>query len=85
MAFYSARHYRAVSPPADTAEQIRERRIYRMASERAMAERREKFPTITGENFAAACAYQEQRIAFHVKRINAMPLTYPFDQNPEKR
>lgn len=85
MAFYSARHYRAVSPPTDTDEQIRERRIYQMASERGMADRREKFPKITGENFAAVCAYQEQRIAFHVKRIKSMPRTYPFDQNPEKR
>lgn len=43
--------------PERAAERIR----YRAAAERALADTRAKFPTLTTENFAAADAYREAR------------------------
>lgn len=68
---FSARHYRAVSPPSDTAEDVRQRLIRRAAAERAVTEREERFPMITPFNFDAANRFQEERIAYHEKRMGA--------------
>lgn len=68
---FSQRHYRAVSPAADTPENIRQRLIRRCACERGLADRVERFPVITSENFEAANAFQEARIAHHQKALGA--------------
>lgn len=66
---FSRRHYRAVSPPSDTPEQIRERAAFQLAREHAISEREHKFPEITPANAVEVLRYQEERIAFHVKRL----------------
>lgn len=59
---FSRRHYRAVSPPSDTPEQVRLRIIDKVARETARQERDALFPVITPENFNEACAWFEQRV-----------------------
>jgi hypothetical protein len=44
---------------------IRERLIYQKAAELGRADLEAKFPEVTAENFAAADAYQTERIEFH--------------------
>jgi hypothetical protein len=61
MAHYSKRHYRLVSPPADTAERQAERAKHRAAIEQAHAEMRAKYPILTAENAGEAIAFQEMR------------------------
>jgi hypothetical protein len=55
----------------DTAEDIRQRLIRRAAAERGMADREERFPNLTPFNADAAIRYQEERIAYHEKRMGA--------------
>ncbi len=57
MAFYRKR---VVKP--DTAADIAEWIAYRKACEQARAERQEKFPVLTMENFEEAGRYEERRI-----------------------
>ena len=47
---FSRRHYKAVSPPADTPEQIRDRAAFQLARECAVADREHKFPEVTPAN-----------------------------------
>ena len=71
MSFYSAAHYRRVSPKADTAADIAWRIKSRKASELALADRQAKYPTITVDNFDEAGAYQESRIAYYMQQQEA--------------
>ena len=57
MAFYKKRIARQ-DKPEDVAERI----AYREAFERANAETFTRFPTITADNFQAACEFKQQRI-----------------------
>jgi hypothetical protein len=59
---FSRRHYRQVSPPSDTPEQVAERIRLRAISEQAVREREELWPELTAENVAEALAWQTQRI-----------------------
>ncbi len=59
MGFYSRRHYQRVSPPLDTAADIRDRKNRALASERAISERARLFPVLTLENFDQASATQD--------------------------
>lgn len=68
---FSRRHYRLVSPPADTAEDIRQRLIRRAAAERAVADRLERFPVLTPFNADAAIRFQDERVAYHEKQLGA--------------
>lgn len=58
---YSKRHYRLVSPPADTAADIADRLKANAARAQAAAEMREKFPVFTTDNLEAADDFREQR------------------------
>lgn len=51
--------------PADVADRLRRAEANRIGN----AEARERFPAITPENFDEAIAYQEQRIAFHLRAL----------------
>jgi hypothetical protein len=56
---------------ADRADEARHpgrgerRRLHREAHTAALADMDERFPTLTGENFEAALAYQNERIRHH--------------------
>lgn len=64
---YSRRHYRLVSPPADTAEDIVARQRHREALAAAQADVEARFPEgATPENAADYAAYQAARIHAHV-------------------
>ena len=70
MAFYSKRHYRAVSPPADTAADIAARKAHYAALEAAGADVKARYPGgITLDNAAEVLAYQAERIAARIKEI----------------
>lgn len=58
---YSRRHYRAVSPREDTPADVAWRLADNKAREKASAERRERYPVITPENFEEATDFQERR------------------------
>lgn len=60
---FSRAHYRRVSPPSDTPEQVRERIIDTVARETARQERDARFPIITAENVKDALAWFEARLA----------------------
>lgn len=60
--YYSKRHYRLVSPPAETAEQIAERIRIRAACEQARKETAARYPLLTVESAREAIAFQEHRI-----------------------
>jgi len=62
MGYYSRKHYRMVSPPADTKEEIAERLRHRSACEQAVKDREAKHPVITVENAVEVMDYQEMRI-----------------------
>lgn len=59
-----ARH-QATLRSAGTPEAVAERKVNALATQRAREDRRAKFPAITPDNFEAAAAYQEGRIAHH--------------------
>lgn len=61
--FYSNRHYRAVSPPADTAADIAERVRRLRVLEQVRQEREARYPVVTGDNFKSLSDWQERRIA----------------------
>ncbi len=63
--FYSAAHFRRVSPPADTPAEIQDRFRAREAGELAIADRVAKFPTLDAGNAQAAIQFQTERYAFH--------------------
>lgn len=68
---FSQRHYRLVSPTPDTVEDVRQRLIRRTAAERAVADRLERFPTLTPFNAAEAIRYQDERIKHHERAMGA--------------
>lgn len=70
---FSRRHYRLVSPPADTQDQIRDRLIARQAAELGMADRIARYPTLTAENADDAIRYQEDRIKHYATILRRTP------------
>lgn len=73
--FYSAAHYRRVSPPSDTAADVDDRRRRREAGDRAVRDRERAYPDLTPATAAAAIAYQEQRVAYHLALLRAAATT----------
>lgn len=70
MASYSRAHYRRVSPPADTLDQVVARLLDTQARDAARADRDAAYPTVTIETFDAACDYSEERVRFHRARLD---------------
>jgi hypothetical protein len=66
---FSARHYRLVSPAADTAEQIADRKRRARAATLAVAEREAAYPVLTAANAADAIAFQERRLHAWVRTL----------------
>lgn len=65
MAFYSRRHYAAVSAPRDTPEALALRLRNNAVLAAARADVAQAYPVITAENVDAALAFQTARIAAH--------------------
>lgn len=59
---FSRQHYRLVSPPEDTPQQIAERLRVRRVNAQAHADTIAKYPVFTMDNIDEALAFQEQRI-----------------------
>lgn len=57
---------------ADRPEAIAERRAAKAAHERALADMRIKYPTLTADNFEDADAYRKSRVTFHLKEGGAL-------------
>lgn len=74
---YSRAHYRRVSPPPDTAVEERDRLIRQIASERAIADRMERFPRLTPENADAAIDFQ---LACEVEHRKALTSELPMSR-----
>lgn len=66
---FSRRHYRFVSPPADTPQQVAERFRVRRANEQAHAETRVRFPVLTEQNIDEALTFQARRIDELLKEV----------------
>jgi hypothetical protein len=64
---YSRRHYRLVSPPPDTHEDVARRLAARDAAARGVADREARYPVLTPGNAREALDYQEQRIRHYEK------------------
>lgn len=62
MAYYSRRHYRAVSPKADTPEDIAARRRHLAVLAQVHKERTERYPRITPKNVGEVLDWQASRI-----------------------
>ena len=60
---YSRRHYRAVSPPADTAADVAARIRRNAILDQVRREREAAWPVIDATNVDAALAFQERRYA----------------------
>ncbi len=58
MAFYKKRIVKE-----DTQEQVDERIAFRAAAKQAFADMQAMFPIVSGDNFAAAWAFQQKRLA----------------------
>lgn len=64
---YSRRHYDRLSNGGqDTPDQIAERVRYRRCAEKAVADREDRYPTLTAENAGEAMEYQSKRLRFHL-------------------
>ena len=61
MAYYSRRHYRDVSPPADTPAEIAWRLRDNAAREQARAEQATRYPVLDAANAQEAVAFFEAR------------------------
>lgn len=61
MAFYSSRHYRSVSPAADTPADVADRLRRNEAAARARTERETRYPILNAENAQEAMDFQERR------------------------
>jgi hypothetical protein len=72
LARFSRRHYRAVSPPADTPRDIRDRLIRNEASRLAAAEREREFPRVTADNVDVVLDYQEARYIHHLQALTTI-------------
>lgn len=66
---FSRRHYRLVSPPADTPADVRDRLIRNAAAKLAGEDRHREFPKVTGANVDAVLEYQEQRYIHHLQAL----------------
>lgn len=73
MAYYSRRHYRAVSPAADTQAQIMERALAKRACELGLQDRELRYPELTAANADEAIAYQEAQIQLHTSKLRTQP------------
>lgn len=65
-ATYQLRKHLASMAAADKPEAVAERLRYNVAAAHAREDAKELFPEITPENFTAACAYQDERLAFWI-------------------
>lgn len=72
MAAFSARHYRLLrNGSCDTPDKTRDRIVRREAGEQAYAEAKDRFPTITAENFDDVLRWQESRITALIREKSA--------------
>lgn len=67
---FSRRHYRAVSPPADTAADVALRKADSEARRLARFDVEATYPTVTAENASEVLTFQEGRIRHHRARLN---------------
>ena len=63
----SMRNLIAANQRPDTTAAVAERVRVREAAKCGVVDREIKYPTLTGENAREAIAYQEERIAFHLR------------------
>lgn len=66
---FSRRHYRLVSPPADTPRDIRDRLIRNEAARLAGVDREREFPKVTADNVDAVLDYQEAQYIRHLQAL----------------
>jgi hypothetical protein len=69
MTRFSRRHYRSVSPPADTPREICDRLIRTEASRLAKVDRERDFPRVTPDNVEAVLDYQDARYVHHSQAL----------------
>jgi len=66
---FSRKHYRAVSPKADTPAMIAWRLADNEARELATADQATKYPTLTLENIQGALEFFEERRRWHLDSL----------------